>query len=326
MAAASHHSGDMEIIVRVPAHAAEIHEAVGAAVKNASIPWHSTTKPLVAAAMLYHVDQEPTLGLDDLVTDHIPGWTGTGVEATATLRHALAFTSGIAAGQRPWVVASDQADYQARVAALPDGVSNGRSGGQRHTYDTDNEDISGEMVRGAIGATSFADLFAQWVNTTGYFPSMVLDGPIYSAARKGTGPASEYADFLEDVLAGAVAGMSSALYDEFTSDQTAGTDQALAGEAFDVASDIGEDWRMSFGWWLECRHSRFVCSGGAPYPRMSTFGLGGQYCSVDFAKGYIVVIGPTYPGVGESEADTIYWWRDHIEGLVELWIAQGCPS
>jgi hypothetical protein len=316
----------MEIIIRVPARSAEIHEVVGSAVKGAAVPWHSTTKPLVAAAMLYQVGQG-TLGLDDLVTEHITGWTGTGDEATCTLRHALSFTSGICAGQRPWAVASDQADYESRVAALPDGVALGLVGGEKHIYDTDNEDISGEMAREAAGLTTFDEVFSAWQSATGYLPSMVLDGPIYSAARKGTGPASEFADFLEDVLAGSVSGMSSSLLDEYMSDQTAGTDQAMASEPFDIATDIGEDWHMSFGWWLEARNSVFVADGSARYTRMTTFGLGGQYCSVDAAHGYIVVIGPTYPdGPSESEADTIYWWRDHIEGLVELWISQGCPA
>lgn len=328
-AAASHHTGDFNVVIRVPAHAAEIHVAAGSSTLDGDVAWHSTTKPLVTAAVLYQVAQG-ALDLDDLVTEHIPGWTGTGGQAAITLRHALAFCSGVSEGQRPWAVASDQADYEARVAALPDGVVGSLSGGEKHVYDTDNQDVYGEMARAAAGLATWDAVWDAWRSATGYFPTADQDGPIYSAARKTFAVPSDFADFLEDVLAQNVNGIPSALFEEYTQDQVAGTAQVLAGEPLDISTTIGEDWHFALGWWLECRHSRFVCSGGSapPYPRMTTFGLEGQYCSVDFDHGYVVVIGPTGPdtGAGESHGETIYWWRDHIEGLVEAWIAQGCPS
>ena len=119
--------------------------------------WGSVAKPVTATAVLALVE-DGELGLDDPVTDHLPGFGFGGVHAPdTTVRHLLAQTSGLPPSATP-VVADCRGDCPRpadRLGAL-DRIDPLAPPGGEYAYSSANYLVLAAVVESVTG-TSFAD-------------------------------------------------------------------------------------------------------------------------------------------------------------------------
>lgn len=291
---------------------------------NARYISSSTVKPITCAALEWAVAQG-YLTLDSLAIDLVPEYEAlaTGEQRNVALRHLMSFTSGLTVNRNPPSsgVATDWQSFVDDVAQLASINPTTNVPGALHTYATDQHALASIM---AVSAGAFADwaaLLTAFIASTGLFPGLTwtnASGAILGGNVQVNYTAAEYAAFLRAIFAESVLTPTRCqdIYaDAIPSNPTRTTSYAwLTGGGL-----TGEDWHFGRGIWLEQRHADWVGAEGST--RISTIGVGGQYCYHDTATGVTLVVSVTFPATTAEFVEGFAFARS-IDALVAIWGAE----
>ena len=273
----------------------------------------STSKWVSAVVILDLVDRG-LLTLDSEAGDVLPFWDEPGV----TVQHLLSFTSGFS--DEAACVHLGAANFGNCVrsiygANLPDPPAPGA----RFAYSNSHMQIAALMAIRAAGTASWAQLWADFQDRTGHFPSAGYALPSTTNPRVAGGMilnGTEYLDFLRALYHGDL--LSPAARAALFADQR--------GPAFVVDSPIwaalGEDWSYGLGNWLECptatERGSFDCGPGH---RNSSPGAYGAYPFIDFENDYFGIIARQGPRGTMREGIQIF---RAIESIARRWSTRSC--
>lgn len=275
----------------------------------------ASTSKLVSAVVICRLVEQGHLALSDSPQDHIPGWPiseGDPLRAM-TLAHLLSFTSGLT--NEPFCQNLPGADFESCVLGIASAnAGNGEIPGAQYFYASTHLQVAGLMAVRARGVATWGDVFAEFREQTGLFPTAAFDLPSAGNPRLAGGMhwnAAEYLEFLEALAGGSL--LSAGLMEEFLQDRTGGG----VVIAYSPVTEIGETWHYGFGFWHECEGPVFDCAAGA---RISSPGAYGAYPFWDRERGCVGLVarqgalGSGFEGVALERA---------VRPLVEAWLA--CP-
>jgi len=273
----------------------------------------STSKWVTAVVILDLVDRG-LLALDTEAADVLPFWDEPGV----TVRHLLSFTSGFS-DEAPCVhvgVASFgncvRSIYGANLPHPP-------TPGARFAYSNSHMQIAGLMAMSTAWTASWAQLWTDFQDRTGRFPSASYALPSTTNPRVAGGMivnGTEYLDFLRALYHGDL--LSPATRSALFANQR--------GAAFVIDSPVwaalGEDWSYGLGNWLECptatARGSFDCGDGH---RNSSPGAYGAYPFIDFDNEYFGIVAREGPFGTMHEGIQIF---RAIEDVARSWSTRSC--
>lgn len=287
----------------------------------------STVKPIVGAILLWCV-HKGYVGLDDLLTDHLPEWDvggtvdgedfdgATGSKRDITLRQLASFTSGITAATvpNPWsspTTAPDLDTFRKNMVKMSlERNASDIPAGSVHAYNTDQHDLLGLALVEASPYSSWSALVAAFVADTGLFPGLVVPNPSPGISSAGYGvnyTLAEFCAFLKAIFAATVLTpeLCATLYAD-----------ALEGYEPDTTAKIwyGEDWHFGLGIWREYRGGSYPLVGFDP-TRIITVGNALQVCYRDSSTGVRFAMTIVF---GHAFEEGLAFVRS-IDGMVAAW-------
>ena len=252
----------------------------GASTEFTSYESASTSK-WVTAAVIMDLVKRGVLDLDDHPQDDIDFWPTTGHHSQIQLRHLLSFTSGLR--EEPLCINSGAYDFSDCVEQILNSNPTIATPGQEFYYGSAHMQVAGLMAVKASGASSWAEVFADFQRNTNLFLNSAYDLPSTGNPRLAGGmhwTAVEYMEFLEAIYREEI--LSPSLISTMSSDQIAGA--TIVSSPADAA---GFDWHYGLGNWIECDGEPFDC---VDVQRVSSPGAYGAYPFIDYAHGYFGII------------------------------------
>lgn len=257
----------------------------GAAAPDTRYESASTSK-LVTAVIIVRLVEQGYLKLADRPQDWIPAWPISSGDPlyNMTLAQLLSFTSGLTS--EPLCQNAGSFNFASCVYNIGShNAGNGMVPGAQFHYAGTHLQVAGLMAMRARGVSNWSDLFGEFQQQTGLFPTGAYDLPSSGNPRLAGGMhwnGNEYLAFLDALQAGRLLNTTS--MQEFLKDRTA-TGVTIAYSP--ARESISEDWHYGFGFWHECRSSSFNCT---PATRMSSPGTYGAYPFWDRSKGFFGIL------------------------------------
>lgn len=257
----------------------------GAATPDTRYESASTSK-LVSAVIILRLVEQGYLKLSDRPQDWIPSWPISVSDPlyNMTLAQLLSFTSGLTS--EPLCQNSGSFNFASCVYNIGNNnAGNGIVPGSQFYYASTHLQVAGLMAMRARGVNNWSDLFSEFQQQTGLFPTAAYDLPSGSNPRLAGGmhwSGNEYLAFLNALQAGSL--LNAASMQEFLKDRSA----AGVTIAYSPAREsINEDWHYGFGFWHECQSSSFNCTSAT---RISSPGAYGAYPFWDRSQGFIGIL------------------------------------
>ncbi len=312
----------------------EYTHACGSSSLSQSYESASTSKWVAAVVILTEVDRG-SLSLDSNAADVLGSFWSDAYPVT--LRHLLSLTSGFsreacALGSPPCSIQCvdlpnrDFADcvrdiYDANVIAVP------ALAGTEFYYSPNHLQIAGLMATTSSAHSSWAQLFAQFQNTTGLFVSSAFDLPSATNPRLAGGmhwTAEDYLTFLWALYKNERPSdrgpfLTTSSWDELFKNQRG----SAAVAASPIWDRLQEDWAYGLGNWLECSTAKaqgsFDCTSRHLH---SSPGAYGSYPFIDFDAGYMGIVARASTDLGSFPEGIAL--LEQIRPLAESWAALPC--
>jgi CubicO group peptidase (beta-lactamase class C family) len=265
--------------------------------KGASSPSTSyesaSTSKWVAAVVILSLVEEGHLSLESTPADFIDGWTSDAADPRSqiSLRQLLSFTSGLqptGAFSDEGCVSNPAGTLESCVMAIHDAAASQTFvPGTEFIYGSHHLQVAGQMAVEARGAAQWSDVFDEFKDRTGLFPSSAFDLPSKANPRLAGGmhwTAEEYLAFLRALFTGEL------LSDD--SRQALFTDHTAVGSVAIVESPalaLDEMWHYALGNWRECPYPAWQDSCDV-VGRVSSAGAYGAYPFIDFSSGFYGIL------------------------------------
>jgi len=284
----------------------------------------ASTSKWVAAAVILHMTAG-ILELDTRAAEVLPFWTDDPDDwrSEVTLEHLLSFTSGL----QPLGTLSDlacvnlpSADFDACVQNIYEQAGERTEApGTAFVYGSHHMQVAGLMAVTATSRSSFGELFADFQDDTGLFPTSAFDLPSANNPRLAGGmhwTGREYMEFLRAVHVPTVLDLDRTA---FAADRTpSGEVEMLESPAW---TGIREEWHYCLGSWRECPSETWQ-EECLLLNRYSSPGAYGAYPVMDFGLGYHAIL--ARQGALGTFPEGLDIFRD-LEPLIEAVVASEAP-
>lgn len=246
----------------------------------------ASTSKLVTAIIILRQVEKGYLKLTDRPQDWIPNWPISASDPlyNMNLAQLLSFTSGLT--KEPLCLNVGSFNFASCVNNIgSNNAGNGIVPGTQFYYSGTHLQVAGLMAMRARGVSSWSELFEEFQQQTGLFPTSVYDLPSATNPRLAGGmhwTGNEYLDYLNALQAGRLLNASS--MQELLKDRTGSGVNIVYSPAIE---SINEDWHYGFGFWHECQSTSYNCTPGT---RISSPGTYGAYPFWDRSKNYFGIL------------------------------------